>query len=398
VVRPFHQHIASMGTYTAAGNLDHQDSSTALSLITSLLAMSAIYTKAASSSFLMRARMWAADREARMYPTSFASTPGLQQRSNMRSHVWMSDDLRARNSGGFRRAQVWKPTRVSLRTSNSTQLLLHSLMVLFCRMAGVPNTPSASLHLSLRTTREQGAILKTNEETYILNALCPNAFGEYMRQYYKSWVQFGQDNYHSVDYNNLVIVTGVDLTRSCDMLAYAKDSSELHATFTVDASSLGSVSFGVWKDERHPGNLWPTSACDDPHTSSVYQTSAPTSMANDSSSPLPRQCVYLRGWRSRFRKAPTRIKGGAGPHGLERLTPSPESDSSGSSEYDSSGSSEYDSSGSSEYGAYYGSSNPSVEPEVDIVAISEVPPVRTPQVDFYMLTTASVCRSSTTTF
>jgi hypothetical protein len=252
---------------------------------------------------------------------------------------------------------------------------------LVCRIAGVPNAPSASVHLSLHTTREQGAILKTNEETYVLNALCPNAFGEYMRQYYKSWVQFGQDNYHSVDYNNLVIVTGVDLTRSCDMLAYAKDSRELHATFTVDASSLGSVSFGAWKDERHPGNLWPTSASDNARTSSICQTSAPTSMAIDSSSSLPRQCVYLRGWRSRFRKAPTRIEGGAGPHDLGRLSPSPESDFSGSSEY----------------GAQYEGSDTSIEPEVDIVAISEMPPVRTSQIDCYMLTTASVCRSPATT-
>jgi hypothetical protein len=143
VVRPFHQYLASMSTYTAAGNLDHQDSSTALFSTMSPLAMSATSTKAASNSFSTRARMWAADREAWMYLTTFASTPGLQQRRNMPSHIWTNDDPQARNSGGFRRARAWKLTRVSPRTLNSTQLLLCSLIVLFAewRASPMPRPP-----------------------------------------------------------------------------------------------------------------------------------------------------------------------------------------------------------------------------------------------------------------
>jgi hypothetical protein len=168
--------------------------------------------------------------------------------------------------------------------------------------------------LDFQATRAQGAILKTRDKTYALDATAPNIFKEYMRKNYRSWVRFGQDNWHSVDYDNLVFVTGVDLTSSCDMLAYQKSSNDMSASFSLDVAAFGSASFSAWKDRQQPEWSWTSSGSDD-YLSSLAPPapSGPFTSIDGSANSLPRQCVFLRGWRLGFLRAPTRIEGGAGP-------------------------------------------------------------------------------------
>jgi hypothetical protein len=147
----------------------------------------------------------------------------------------------------------------------------------------------------------------------VLNAASPDVFKEYMRRNYRSWVRFGWENYHSVDYDNLVFVTGVDLTSSCSMLAYAKNSTEMNASFSLDAAVFGSASLSAWKDRIHPERSWLSSGSDDYLASLSLPAPSPVLTPVGSGAPLPRQCVFLRGWRSRLRRAPTKLEGGAGP-------------------------------------------------------------------------------------
>jgi hypothetical protein len=202
--------------------------------------------------------------------------------------------------------------------------------------------------------------LKTRDQTHVLNAASPDVFKEYMRRNYRSWVRFGQDNYHSVDYDNLVIVTGVDLTSSCSMLAYAKNSTEMNASFSLDAAVFGSASLSAWKDRKHPERSWLSSGSDDYLASLARPDSSPFLTTVVSGAPLPRQCVFLRGWRSRLRRAPTRLEGGAGPDDPE-LPPGPEGP---------------DTPCVSDQEVSTCADATSADEEVDIVAISDSPMVR----------------------
>jgi hypothetical protein len=182
-----------------------------------------------------------------------------------------------------------------------------------------------------------------------------------MRSNYRSWVRFGQDNYHSVDYDNLVIVTGVDLTSSCSMLAYAKNSTEMNASFSLDAAVLGSASLSAWKDRIHPERSWLSSGSDDYLASLALPASSPAVTPVESGVSRPRQCVFLRGWRSRLRRAPTRLEGGAGPNN-PKLPPGPEGP---------------DTFYVPDEGVSAPADEASTDEEVDIVALSDSPTVRT---------------------
>jgi hypothetical protein len=150
-----------------------------------------------------------------------------------------------------------------------------------------------------------------------------------MHKNYRSWVRFGQDNYHSVDYDNLVIVTGVDLTSSCSMLAYAKNSTNMSASFSLDAAAFGSASLSAWKDRKQPELCWSSSGSDEYLAGLVLPAIDSGMTMIGSTSPLPRQCIFLRGWRSRSRRAPKRIEGGAGPDDVGSSSDPSEPDSLG---------------------------------------------------------------------
>jgi hypothetical protein len=133
------------------------------------------------------------------------------------------------------------------------------------------------------------------------DAYRPSIFKEYMLRHSDSWVKFGQVNGHSVDYENLIFVTGVDLTHSYDMLTYATSSKQKNASFDLTVGPLGGASLSAWRSGRRPCNLWPRS-----------QPGIP-----QGSSPRPRQCTFLRGWRLRSRLGLVeKLQGGAGPHEL----------------------------------------------------------------------------------
>jgi hypothetical protein len=215
--------------------------------------------------------------------------------------------------------------------------------------------------LVLQTAQEQGAILKTRDQTHVLNATAPDIFKEYMRKNYRSWVQFGKDNYHSVDYDNLVFVTGVDLTSSCDMLAYQKSSNDMSASFSLDATAFGSASLSAWKDRQQPEWSWTSSGSDD-YLSSLAPPapSGPLISIDGSANSLPRQCIFLRGWRLGFLRAPKKIEGGAGPDDAGS-PPSP---------------SEPDPSLELEEGVVISNAEAKIDVEAEIVPIPESPPVR----------------------
>jgi hypothetical protein len=192
------------------------------------------------------------------------------------------------------------------------------------RSVGGPGLPSTSASLDLQTVREHGAVLKTHDRTHILNAPSTDVFKEYMHKNYRSWVRFGQDNYHSVDYDNLVIVTGVDLTSSCNMLAYQKNFTDMSASFSLDAAAFGSASLSTWKHCRQPEGSWTSSGSDAYLAGLSLPATDPSMTAIGSTSPLPRQCIFLRGWRSRSRRrAPERIQAGAGPDDVAWSPPDP---------------------------------------------------------------------------
>jgi hypothetical protein len=165
---------------------------------------------------------------------------------------------------------------------------------------------------SLKTTRQEGAFLRTHQETQVYDVHREEPFKEYMLRHYKSWVQFGRDNGHSVDYENLIFVTGVDLTDSYDMLIYAKSAEQKSASFSINAGSFGGVSLSRDVSESRPFRVWP-------------RLQPGIERGSDS---RPRQCTFVRGWRlqSRFGIV-DKLRGGGGPHDLGS-SPAPDDTSS----------------------------------------------------------------------
>jgi hypothetical protein len=191
----------------------------------------------------MQAKTWARASAASTSQMTFPSTHGLQNRELTRC-CRKNQDRCHLSSGGSRRTRGSRAAQASLGKRPSTFSYVWADAA-FSRSAGVPGLSSVSAALDLQTAQEQGAILKTRDQTHVLNATAPDIFKEYMRKNYRSWVHFGKDNYHSVDYDNLVFVTGVDLTSSCDMLAYQKSSNDMSASFSFDASAFGSASLSA---------------------------------------------------------------------------------------------------------------------------------------------------------
>jgi hypothetical protein len=179
--------------------------------------------------------------------------------------------------------------------------------------------------LSLETSHEQGAILTTKNNTFVYNVLRPDVFKEYMLRNYKSWIKFGRNNWHSVDYDNLVFVTGVDLTESYEMLAYAKSHQQLKSNFVLDVPQIGNASLGAWRMENRPYNLWQQAGPDahqlaahgQANFSTMRVVAVSSVAAEDDGRSEARQCTFLRGWRLRTRLGPVeRITANAEPEDL----------------------------------------------------------------------------------
>ena len=148
------------------------------------------------------------------------------------------------------------------------------------------------------------------------------AFQKYTKRYYESWVIFARDKDYGEDVHP-VLVSGFDMTKDFEMVAYSEDGTSLKADLTLDASVVASASASLWDTRRI--------RCS-PHTNqgprlriplSDEQTIELSSSQSVGERNIPsdfNQCVFIRYYTMRSRGPfwlfPKVIRAGAGPHDL----------------------------------------------------------------------------------
>ncbi|THG99190.1 hypothetical protein EW026_g3110 [Hermanssonia centrifuga] len=177
------------------------------------------------------------------------------------------------------------------------------------------NVVSAGANYSFESSVLEGAILVTKYDTKCSNAQRLGTFEKYICHYYKSWVRFANDQGHGIDVEDLLLVTGCDMTADYAMLAFTQNDRRREVRFEAGIQNIASTSasWGKWQ-------------CQFPI---VYDSWGPQDHVmenvvcegNDNAGKTQlkhNQCVFLRAFRvyRRAKLLPKVIKAGAGPHDL----------------------------------------------------------------------------------
>ena len=114
----------------------------------------------------------------------------------------------------------------------------------------VPSSPLESgAGLSFELTENRGAALLTRHETYRLDAVVEWAFRRYTKRHYDSWVIFARDKDYGEDVHP-VLVSGFDMTKDFEMVAYSEDGACLRADLSIGVPAVASASASLWDTRR----------------------------------------------------------------------------------------------------------------------------------------------------
>ena len=148
------------------------------------------------------------------------------------------------------------------------------------------------------------------------------AFQEYTKRYYPSWVTFARDKKYGDDIHP-VLVSGFDMTKDFEMVAYSEDDASLRGNLSLDVPAVATASTTLWDMRRI--------RCS-PHTNqgprlrtplpNVQMIEFPSSQSAGAEK-IPKdfnQCIFIRYYTMRprgpFSLFPKVIRAGAGPHDL----------------------------------------------------------------------------------
>lgn len=181
-------------------------------------------------------------------------------------------------------------------------------------MSPRPLEPSANFSLEL--TGDHGAALLTRYPTFWEDSLERSAFVKYTKCHYKSWVKFACDKQYG-DNIQPILVSGFDITKGFEMVAYAHEGTSPDTGLIVDIPALGSVCVP-------PCGMWRTRCL--PHMNHGPRTTYPMGSLPSGYAETGgildefNQCVFIRYCTMRSRKPigmfPEVIWVGAGPHNL----------------------------------------------------------------------------------
>ncbi|KZT25674.1 hypothetical protein NEOLEDRAFT_1064514 [Neolentinus lepideus HHB14362 ss-1] len=177
---------------------------------------------------------------------------------------------------------------------------------------GSPVTPSGEFSFSC--SRERGAALILFDQAYRNDVLITELFEEYFLANYESWLTFAHRLKRGVSLDDIILVTGRDVTSDWAMAVFSQGETKGKADLGADTSLGFSATFGMefgWKTEgivhSHSGPL----PVEPPSPHSKGKARAPVSRQNKDWD----QCVFLRGYCLRRRNflAPRHLKAAAGP-------------------------------------------------------------------------------------
>ena len=100
--------------------------------------------------------------------------------------------------------------------------------------------------------RKQGAFLYLPFYGNTTDTVRTKAYETYIRKHCDSWIEFAISNDFDVQLEDIILVTGCDLTSSWAMATFV-DSSDLKINLRVHASANESATF-QWSDSTQPHN------------------------------------------------------------------------------------------------------------------------------------------------
>lgn len=184
----------------------------------------------------------------------------------------------------------------------------------------------------------------TRYKTYRYNAQRLDWFQKYMLTNYKSWQDLAEDQGHGISLEDIVFVTGCDMTEDFAMLAFRDNARETSLSFELGAQNAAAAKMAVWGVWSCQGTVFQNWGPQDDIMPPFVQDEMKEKRSTTSKTePQYKQCVFLRGYRvyRRWKIIPKVIKAHAGPHDLsfgDRDTPSgsnvPASDGWGDDDYE----------------------------------------------------------------
>lgn len=185
---------------------------------------------------------------------------------------------------------------------------------------------SSAAEISLESNHHAGACLLTRFQTCSEDAKYDGRLKAYYLKHYKSWLAFAREQDQDISLEQLIFVTGVDLTKDYAMMAFAQSQGELKATFSVNVPPIGSASLSAWGEWKVPSIAHKTRG---PITRDTMSSDSPRALPLPSSTDgattqheiTYNQCIFTRGFRLRERRIlgvswPKVLAAAAGPHDL----------------------------------------------------------------------------------
>jgi hypothetical protein len=159
----------------------------------------------------------------------------------------------------------------------------------------------------------------TKYQTYREDLQLDRSLQHSFAKHYRSWLAFAHEQGHNVELADLVLVTGVDLTKDFSMLAFASAGGEFDVGFNVGASQVASASasaWGSWRTVTSVHKNWGPQEVVPPRVRSAIAAADPQRAAPSNEFC---QCVFVRGFRMRERRLlwPKVIKAAGDPQDLD---------------------------------------------------------------------------------
>jgi hypothetical protein len=148
----------------------------------------------------------------------------------------------------------------------------------------------------------------TRHQTFSEDMELHRVFKRHFLKHRRSWISFAQDQGHDVELEDLILVTGLDMTKDFAMFSFANNSKSFDIDFQVAASPyfVGSVgAWGSWHVKSSVHENWGPQNTAPPGTlraASALRTCVSDDESTDAiASDGYRQCVFVRGYRVRRR-------------------------------------------------------------------------------------------------
>lgn len=178
--------------------------------------------------------------------------------------------------------------------------------------------PGASLRFQM--TRDHGAAFLTSCDTLRLDTSQAGTLRNYIKQHYNTWLDYAQNlGLGEVD---LILLSGVDLSRDYAMLTYTSGDYQFSAELTAEIPAVASAWTNIWTTHTDTG---PTHFNWGPDLQNTDRLLLPSLSISDSPvtrfQPRDTHITFLRGWRMKRRVAliPTKLEAAVAPLHPEQL-------------------------------------------------------------------------------